>query len=313
MNKINFFNKKPFEIFLDLLSRNYILYIALILFIVIFIDNRSEFNNAKLDTLNRSMLFDNTHLIKEVGSITKEDKVQFQRSLAYYERIIEFMPNLPDAHGMAGYCAYILGQKEKAMNYYKRAIDLKPDFFYFYHNLGIIYFDEGSYEKAVWALSKALETNPPSNLQFILSSTRIYIPIVNQYRQATNPALQLKAAYQENYKLLGLSYLRLKQYPDVVRIASNSLKSGSAYGSFYKYLLGVTAYELKEYDQALVFLKGAIEEDPKNADAYYYMGLTLIAVGNTQQGNQLIDQSNLIKNPNGYSAEKESTFHLKHY
>lgn len=310
---MNFSKKIIFEFLIKVLKRNYILYLALFLFIFIFIDNKTEFNNAKLDTLNRSMLFDNKHLIKEVSSLTKEDKVQFQRSLDYYERIIEFMPNLPDANGMAGYCSYILGEKKKAIDYYKRAIELNPNFFYFYHNLGIIFFNEGSFEKAAWALNKAILTDPALNMKFILSSPRIYMPIINQDKADRNPAFQLKEAYQENYKLLGLSYLKLKRYQDVVQIASNSLKAGSSSTSFYNYLLGVTAYELKEYDQAIGFLKNSIDNDPDNAEAFYYLGLILQQKGNTEQGNLFIKKSDSIKNTDNYSAAKENSFYLKHY
>ncbi|MBU1995966.1 MAG: tetratricopeptide repeat protein, partial [Candidatus Omnitrophica bacterium] len=281
---MNFSDKIKFALFINVLKRNYILYLALFLFIFIFIDNKTEFNNAKLDTLNRSMLYGNNHLIKDISRLTNEDKVQFQRSLDYYERIIEFMPNKPEAYGMAGFCSYILGNKEKAIGYYKRAIELNPNFFYFYHNLGIIYFNEGSYEKAVWALNKAIQTNPPLSLQFILYSPRIYMPIINLYKNDMNPAFQLKAAYQENYQLLGSSYLKLKKYPDVIQIASSALKAGPNSTSFYNYLLGVAAYELKEYDKALVFLKNSIEENPENADAYYYLGSILHQKGNTEQG-----------------------------
>src|SRR3972149_581348 len=53
----------------------------------------------------------------------------------------------------------------------------------------------------------------------------------------------------------------------------------------------VLAYEEKRYEEALGFLREALQLDPKNVDAFYYVGLARISLGRFEGAIAALEQA----------------------
>lgn len=53
------------------------------------------------------------------------------------------------------------------------------------------------------------------------------------------------------------------------------------------------AYDEKQYEEALGFLREALELDPNNVDAFYYLGLVRIATGKVEEATDVLEQARI--------------------
>jgi len=56
----------------------------------------------------------------------------------------------------------------------------------------------------------------------------------------------------------------------------------------------VLAYEEKRYEDALEFLREALQLDPKNVDAFYFIGLARIALGRVEEATDALEQARAL-------------------
>ncbi len=180
-----------------------------------FIINYGDFKKrARNQTLNRLQPASYEYLFqisKMAGEINKSKLEKYER---YYQKIIQYIPNRPDAHGVLGFCLYHLGKVEGSVVAYRKAIEMEPRFFWFYHNLGTIYFKQKEYAKAVDVLTKALKQKPEHAIKYISSSKIIYLPLLSgQIDDGKVLQDQLKQGYQDCAVMLILSQQYLQGRP----------------------------------------------------------------------------------------------------
>src|SRR2546426_3314485 len=63
----------------------------------------------------------------------------------------------------------------------------------------------------------------------------------------------------------------------------------------------ILAYEDKRYDEALGYLREAVEQEPKNVEAWYYMGLVYIAQQRMPQAAEALERARSLA-PNDFSV-----------
>ncbi|HWN55635.1 MAG TPA: tetratricopeptide repeat protein, partial [Methylomirabilota bacterium] len=63
----------------------------------------------------------------------------------------------------------------------------------------------------------------------------------------------------------------------------------------------ILAYEDKRYDEALGYLREAVEQEPKNVEAWYYMGLVYIAQQRMAQAAEALERARALA-PNDFSV-----------
>jgi tetratricopeptide (TPR) repeat protein len=165
---------------------------------------------ARNTTLNQWMpSFD--YLAGWVKNESLFEKEPLKKCVRYYNKVIDYYPQISAAHEMLGFCYYRLGERDKAISYYNKAIILNPHFFWSYYNLGVIYLKESGYDKAAYLFKKGMNVKPDITMKEIANS-KIY----QQIRSAKNfnyaVDSKLKEGYKKCYKLLVLSQY-LKNHP----------------------------------------------------------------------------------------------------
>lgn len=123
----------------------------------------------------------------------------------YYERLVEYMPQRPEAYALLGFCYYQTGKSQEAIASFISAMKLNPDFFWTPYNLGVIYFRQGRYQEAATMLRRAIALKPQVTLKTIFSS-RIYGEIIRSVKDFDYAIEKnLQAGYRDAYRLLKLS------------------------------------------------------------------------------------------------------------
>jgi len=259
---------------------------GLVLYFIMYLLSQGTINKEKFETgimvrtLNR--LIPSVSYLVNIGENREEpDRIKLEKYIEYYKKVIHFNPLMADAQGLLGFCYYHSGEYKKAVTSYKKAIEINPHFFWFYYNLGVIHFKNGHYVKAVESLQKAAKTKLRITLAFIRMSKNIYKPIIKENFILNGPSSieQLTVGYRDGYILQILSRYSLKNYEEVLRLSKVALESHFSYKEFFYYYAGRSAFELKNFSEAINFFELAIQVDPNYADANHYLDLVSRAGG----------------------------------
>jgi len=183
------------------------LYLVLFCVGYMLLDREKYQEGVMVRTLNDMMPESYTHLIDVSYGIVPLDQEQWQKYSNYYEKVVQFNPDMTEAYGVLGFCYYQLGDYERTIVAYKKAISLNKYFFWFPYNLGIIYLKTGQYNQARESFKAAMATRPEHALLFIQSSKWIYPPIIGALVKNFRVSIteQLKMAYYDCKRLLILT------------------------------------------------------------------------------------------------------------
>lgn len=269
----------------------------------LFLDCGKILHRGRVKALNR-MKPNVTHLggIERGGSI---DKNKLENIKFYYKKVVEYLPASTAAYGLLGFCSYHLGDYTEAIEAYKKAIKLEPNFITFYHNLGAIYYEKEDYEKAIYYLKKAVETDLDYNISFV-TSTRMY----SSFRKDRDelPA-QLHAKFMYNYyrtyKLLVSICYQQKKIPETMKYSIDALVSSFPDTTFFFYKIALIAYNDGRYRESTGFLNELLARDPENADALHYLGLSLMALGHKEEGEDALKKAETLYNTTTASSIEE--------
>ena len=180
-------------------------------FSFIFVEQEKVKEKAKLITLNQFIpryyenLFHWSNGAPEVQSL--DNLPTYTR---YYEKIMEYMPQLPEGYGLLAFCYYYAGKKAEAIALYEKALILNPHVLWFYYNLGVIHYKDRQYAQAMAAFQKALNVDLNLSVKFILSS-KLYQDILRERSLgAADIEKGIDAIRQNTQILLGLSAYHLQ-------------------------------------------------------------------------------------------------------
>ena len=92
--------------------------------------------------------------------LSDEFVMEFEKSIKYFNKILEIDPNYYRAVYNIGIAYFNLGDMTNAMRAYNNAIKIKPDYKHCYYNIGLIYEVKENLKEALKFYKKALEIDP---------------------------------------------------------------------------------------------------------------------------------------------------------
>lgn len=205
-----------------------------------------------------------------------------ERSLRYYQRVLNIDPSYVEAHFNMGLINLEKNNMEKAEQSYRQAIRIKPDYISAYYNLAYIYSQKGDKKKAIESYRKIIEIRPDEekayfNLGKVYEEMGRVEAAVDFYRQAAAiDPLFLEAFYQlgQVYKRRGEYHLACEMFEKVISLDP---KFSSAY-----YLLADSCKEGGRKERAADFLKRLIENQPREFEAYFKLGNLYLEAGRSR-------------------------------
>ena len=92
--------------------------------------------------------------------LSDEFVMEFEKSIKYFNKILEIDPNNYRAIYNIGIAHFNMGDMNNAMRAYNNAIKIKPDYKHCYYNIGLIYEVKENLKEALNFYKKALEIDP---------------------------------------------------------------------------------------------------------------------------------------------------------
>jgi len=286
-------NNKVFSFVKFVFTRVIILYLLFYAFSLVIVDYKKIHDRIIIRTLNDNMPTDFSYFLRlgEGAGTIEVEKDQLARYSNYYEKVVKYIPKLPEAHGMLGFSYFYLGKEEEAIASIGKAAVLDSYFFWYQYNLGVIYYQKGDYKKAIQFFENAVSKKPEIAL-IIINRSSVY---QRALRGATNlqdiMLARIKSGYSESYRLIVLSHMKSRNYPEMIKTASSAIALGLEHKELFYYYLGVGSYHLNEFQKSLYFLQEAIKRDPQFAEAFYYLSLNLKALGQDEVASQTLARS----------------------
>lgn len=265
-----------------ILSRTFILYVALFALSLPLIDYKTLNERIMIRTLNHNIPLEGFGYLLRLGEGTGQVAVEQKRLegyVRYYEKVVKYVPNLADAHGMLAFSYFYLDQGAKAQRELEKAGVLNPHFFYFQYNLGVIHFLNEDYAKA----AKYFATAREKKAELAVLAIKNGIEYQRALRGITNMSeiimVKLKSAYTECYRLLIISHLKQQHYREALTYSREAIELGLGQPEVFYYYAGLATHQLKQYEVSLALLQQAIKIDPGYAEVYHCLGLNLKALG----------------------------------
>lgn len=276
-------------------SRTIVLYLFAAVFIFLIADFHRAWDHVVTSTLSRYMpSYD--YLIKFDKDRRTFDLRKMQEFERYYQKVVEFMPLLPEAHAMLGFCYFYNGESTKAEKAYESAIRLYPKVFNFHYNLGIIALKKDDQVKVLKHFKNSVEIPPLENISFIVA-TRMYQPFLPFARQPDTLALAMGERTQETYRSAYIQLLlaaeNVEDYKSMLLYARQGVTRGFLDKATAYYFMGVASYQLKEYENAVGFLQESIANNFQYAQAFQIMALCLQFLNRPESKSAFVAASSL--------------------
>ena len=289
-------------------TRSITVYLMFTLLTNVFIDFEKVQEKSRVKLLN-DLMPDFGYLLSYQNQEAEFDQGWFNKYLNYYKKVDEFIPGQPDIYAMLAYCYYQLGDVDNAMAYYQKAAALFPQNFWFQYNLGVLYYKQGDYDRAVVALNAAVDAKPEPALKLTLESIIYEQIIFGMVDKKKVMAGRLFLSMRDSYLLLILSHFKKEDYKNAFLAAKGAIQKGMVNETIL-YYCGLTAFQLKEYQQSIIYLKKFIEINPRHGEATKYLALSLKELGQEDYAIKLFKKAMYLEREEGMAPLPEDQIHI---
>lgn len=287
--------KEGFLIFLkSLLSRSIVFYLLFILMVWQVLDYRQMVSNTVPETLSR-LTPPIDYFSEFVDHNDHFDRFKLLDCVYYHKAVANFfITQKAEAMGMLGFCYERLGEAEMAKSAYKDSISLNPDYFWPYFDLGVIYFNENKFSQAENYFHQAIDQMPIKTI-VLLSRSKVYNDVHLSQREGSYDYLDgLKQGRLQAYVLWMESLNKMGLFDQLLLGALNGIQEGLDLKGVFYFYAGLACYNQKSYQKSLQFLQIALQKDPQNTEAVFYMGMCLKESNRVDMANFLINKSQLM-------------------
>ncbi len=250
---------------------------------------------ARAVTLNHFMPSSYDYLIGLADGTDQPEESRFDQYVLYYKKVTEYLPQMPEAYALLGFCYAQLGRQELAVEQYQQALSLNPRIMHYYLDLGILYLDQGNMAAAKAMLEKAVQCDLQDTLVFE-SASRVYFPLIQQEGEdfSQNAVQQARANYRKAFRLLLGILSRQQDHEAVLKYARQAIAMNLGENEIFYYYAGLACYQMDRYPEALTFFQQSVQENENLAESYFYLGQVLKALGQDQNAEQALLKANAL-------------------
>ena len=209
----------------------------------------------------------------------------YDNALHYYDMSILDEPEQAVAYNNRGLIWQERNQYDKAIKDYSKAIELDENEPLYYNNRADVYYEVGNYQEAVDDWHKVLELDSDYEIDYFdLATAEDEIEDYNNalkhfnYNSNRTRYNEQESGHLNEHIEEARNCIRNENFEATISICENILKSDSENEIAYHYL-GISYYQLGNYDKALGYYRKAIKLAPNYAKPYCNIGLIKQAQG----------------------------------
>jgi predicted TPR repeat methyltransferase len=204
-------------------------------------------------------------------AIRLQQNDQWVAAADMYRRILEKVPDFPDALHFSGVLAHQQGKSEEAIALIRRSLELEPDRADWHSNLGIVLRDRLQLDEAITACQRAIALDPNhanahNNLGVLLRAQGRAVEAEAAYRAA----IRASPEHSDAYTNLGILLNGQKRLPEAVicfcKVITFRPKHPEA-----RRLLALAHCMLGEVDQAVAVFEEWLREEPDHPIALHML------------------------------------------
>lgn len=189
-----------------------------------------------------------------------------------------------DAHATLGLVLKTMGNIDAAIVCYRRAIELKPDMAALHYNLGNALLVSGHLDPAVEAFRQALVVDPSlaeayNGMAEVFRARNDIGKAVENYHKA----IELKPDYAEAYNRLGAAHFSVGDWNSALAGYSAAARVAPSYADAFANM-GAVLFNLAEDEKSILCSRSAIELVPDFVEAHFCLAVSMLCVGNFEEG-----------------------------
>jgi tetratricopeptide (TPR) repeat protein len=224
---------------------------------------------------------------------------QWEAANDQYTKCIRSTPPKYETLSNMGTVQSHLGQMENAIKSYQQALALAPDNPKVEFNLAVTFIKAGNYNAAVDHLSKLRESAPDIRNEELLAFCYFHLGRYSLAARAGERVEAVQPGDPANALILGSAYSRLGQYDKALPLITLALKAaGSAEGHL---IMGQTLLGLRQYHPAMEELSQASKLQPDLPGIHSALGIADVGLGDSEGAAAEFNKA-LNQDPHDYQA-----------
>ena len=262
----------------------------------------------ELDSKNYNALFFKAKILTELE--------KYEESMRYLNKLIELKPNDPNNWFYIASNLVTLEQYGEADTYFDKAIKLNPNLIHVWYQKALNLITLEQYDKASLCLDKAIKLNP--SLDTLWYTKGKLLIELNKYEESIeylDKAIELNPKYLLAYNSKGIAFTELGKYDDAIECFDEVLfldptNTVALHSMGYLCLVG-----LKDYNQAIKYIKVAIKFDPDNSMNWNNLGDAYLNIGEYEKALESCDKARSLDSNNfrAWFTTAEVYYELKQY
>lgn len=145
-----------------------------------------------------------------------------------------------------------------------------------YISTGMIHYIAGNYKNASKSYKEYLAVQPKDDyVWYLLGEVNLRLELVSEAASCFKRAIRLNKNRSNYYKALGTALHYLGKPNETIEVFKHVFELANQ-DTLSEAILGINYLRLKKYSEAMPYFKKAIERNPNNFLARYYLALTLV-------------------------------------
>jgi tetratricopeptide (TPR) repeat protein len=196
-------------------------------------------------------------------------------SLFLYEDILKKYPDSFVALNSAGAVCMMQNDHEKSLKYFRHAISVSPGNYKGYYNLGLLYLKNNQADQAIESFNRAINLYDYYKAYNARASAYYMLHDLPKAITDASKAVALNAGNHRGHFVLGNCYNELNQLEEALREYNLALQQENEDSEYY-FKRAIVLGKKQNFNESYSDLTVCIGINPKNYEAYYWRGVTLV-------------------------------------
>lgn len=208
------------------------------------------------------------------------EQERYEEALECFWQAVQREPQNTLCVRLLGATLFLLSRFEEAHQQFEYALSLGEQSTQIYHMIGVTQHNLQQYEGALRAYEQALALDPNQVQLYLLKGSALEaLARENEALITYFQALQLDPHLVEGYKKAGDVLTRNERYEEALPLYLAAYENDSSRGDMtLSFLLGNAYYNLRQYEEALLYYRCVAENEPHNATVFKNTGDVFFAL-----------------------------------